>query len=37
MEDEEVDCEDCLYWDPNLEECTLEKELDNQGKCDDYT
>lgn len=35
--DEEIDCEDCLYWDDNAEECSLYKELDDDGNCDDYT
>ena len=36
-DEEVVDCEDCVYWNDDLEECELEKEPDDNGKCDDYT
>lgn len=36
-EEEEIECEDCIYWDDDIEECELEKEPDKNGKCDDYS
>ena len=36
-EDEEIEYEDCVYWNDDLEECELEKELDDNGECDDYS
>ena len=36
-EKEEVECEDCVYWNDDLEECELEKEPDVNNECKDYT
>ena len=34
-DEEVVECEDCLYWNDDLEECELEKEPENR-KCESY-